>query len=524
MKKILTSMIACACLVGFSACDSFLDEEPKSSMTGVMYYQTADQIIANVNSMYRTGAPSYMSNMGGAYRPSETAGMEILTGYFRNDFDTQEKAFYHAYALDRQENTAMTCSNYTNGIWQYCYQVISRANGVLKYIDNISMNDKEQYKAEARFFRALNFFYLVKVFGDVPMITDFVESMDTEMQVERTAESDIFNQVIIPDLEYCVSNLPAKSFSANGHRVTKYVASMVLADVYMRLGNYTAATPILKDVVTNSGAKLTENVDLAENSAYNILRVEEDLDEVSWAYEYDGAISNNGNFPTKAFNGDAEQIFDNSYTLWVNTFNVSPRFLNVYEATDLRVQPNQFFHWAYTNPKNGKSWSSKTPCNWYWFQEDAVLETKIGTKDWNFYRYAEVLLSAAESIAQSDGVTEEAKKYLAQVQARANMEGKTVAEIAAALPTDKNAFIEACWTERLRELPLDMKLWDLCVRTGKFPNISETTKGQVTYETLIGAKNGSGATFQATDLYWPIPIDEIQRNPELTQNDGYATK
>ena len=77
MKKILTSMIACACLVGFSACDSFLDEEPKSSMTGVMYYQTADQIIANVNSMYRTGAPSYMSNMGGAYRPSETAGMEI---------------------------------------------------------------------------------------------------------------------------------------------------------------------------------------------------------------------------------------------------------------------------------------------------------------------------------------------------------------------------------------------------------------------------------------------------------------
>jgi excinuclease ABC subunit A len=88
----------------------------------------------------------------------------------------------------------------------------------------------------------------------------------------------------------------------------------------------------------------------------------------------------------------------------------------------------------------------------------------------------------------------------------------------------KQAFIEACWTERLREMPLEMKMWDLCVRTGKFPNISETVKGQVTYETLIGAKNGSGATFQATDLYWPIPIDEIQRNPELTQNDGYAAK
>ena len=104
------------------------------------------------------------------------------------------------------------------------------------------------------------------------------------------------------------------------------------------------------------------------------------------------------------------------------------------------------------------------------------------------------------------------------------MEGKTVAEISATLPTDKQAFIEACWTERLRELPLEMKMWDLCVRTGKFPNISSTVKGQVTYENLIGAKNGSDATFKASDLYWPIPINEIQRNPKLTQNDGYAAK
>ena len=86
----------------------------------------------------------------------------------------------------------------------------------------------------------------------------------------------------------------------------------------------------------------------------------------------------------------------------------------------------------------------------------------------------------------------------------------------------KQAFIEECWKERLREFPLEFKIWDDCVRTMKFPSISSATPGEVQFVDLIGATNGSGATFKETDLYWPIPVNEIQRNPNLTQNDGYA--
>lgn len=526
MKKILTTAFLFAGLMGMTSCDGFLDEEPKSSMTSAMYYQTGDQIIANVNSLYRTGAPDFMANMTGAYRGSSASVQEMLTGYFKNDFEGQEQDYAYARNLTRQENTATSCTKQSNSVWQYAYQAISRANGVLKYIDGIEMNGKAQYKAEAQFFRALNYFYLVKVFGDVPMVTEFVGDLSVEMQVPRSAMNDIINQIIIPDLKEAVNNLPTTTFVANGHRVTKYVAEMVLADVYMRLGQYGEAATLLKDVVNNSGHALTANDDLAENSAFNILRQNDDLPEVIWAYEYDGALYNTGNLPTHAFDGDAEKVFPGSYTLWVKTFGVSDRFLNVYSENDLRIKPNQFFHWTYTNPNNELTWTSKEGAgNWYWFDEKAILETTIGTKDWNFYRYAEALLSAAESIAQSEGVTAEAAKYLSMVQARANMEGKTAAAIATELQgLSKEAFIEACWTERLREMPLEMKMWDLCVRTGKFPNISETIKGQVTYETLIGATNGSGATFKATDMYWPIPINEIQRNPKLTQNDGYAAK
>nr|WP_317046049.1 RagB/SusD family nutrient uptake outer membrane protein [Parabacteroides distasonis] len=115
--------------------------------------------------------------------------------------------------------------------------------------------------------------------------------------------------------------------------------------------------------------------------------------------------------------------------------------------------------------KTGKVWNSvgNAACCWYYYDEDALLTTGRGTKDWNVYRYAEALLDAAESIAQSTGVTAEAAGYLAQVKARANMEGKTAAEIASSLQSmGKQAFIEECWTERLRELPLEFKMW-ICV-------------------------------------------------------------
>ena len=154
-----------------------------------------------------------------------------------------------------------------------------------------------------------------------------------------------------------------------------------------------------------------------------------------------------------------------------------------------------------------------------------MLNSGRSTKDRDLFRYAEALLDAAEAIAQSQGVTAEAAGYLAQVKARANMEGKNVAAITAEVQKlGKQAFIEECWTERLREFPFEFKIWDDCLRTKKFPVISTTEKGKVQYVDLVGAKNASGATFKTSDLLWPISLNEMQRNPNLTQNEGYAEK
>ncbi|RGD04314.1 RagB/SusD family nutrient uptake outer membrane protein, partial [Parabacteroides sp. AM18-12LB] len=453
MKKILTVAIACACLTGFSACNDFLEEKPKSSLTAPDYYQTEAQAQANVNYLYRTGASSKLTGAGSAYVGPFASITGQLTGYFTNSYEGQELTCKYSRELTRQQNT-MTVSVTIDGIWDDCYKAINVANGAIKYIPEISMDQSlaNRLIGEAKFFRAWNYFNLVKIFGGVPLTVEPYESMEN-MYLERASVEQVYAQVE-SDLKDAVNALPAATFYNNSNRITKYAAAMVLTSVYMQQGKYADAASAVKTVIDSPHA-LATNDDLALGSAYNKIRTTDGLAESIYSYEYNATISNGGWWPTYAFNSAATAIFG-TYSIFERTYGPTNQFLNVYAANDLRIQPNQFFHWNYTNPDNGKTWTApENACGcWFWYDEDALLNTGRSTKDRDIFRYAEALLDAAESIAQSQGVTAEAAGYLAQVKARANMEGKTVAAITADLQKlGKQAFIEECWTERLREFP-----------------------------------------------------------------------
>lgn len=527
MKNILITAFLCAGLLSTTSCSDFLDESPKASLTYQDFYKTQAHIEGNLNYMYRSGVTGAIAGFGSAYVGSFASIQGMLTGYFTNSYEGQEMTCKYSRELTRQENT-VTVSATMNDRWKECFRVINMANGSILAIPGIRMENEavsNKLLGEAKFFRAYNYFFLVKTFGDVPLYTNFNSSSEDELFSERASKDAVY-QLIETDLKDAVALLPDTKFAANAHRVTKYVAAMVLADVYMTQGKYADAAVQAK-VVIDSPHKLTLNTDKALKSAYNLLRSTDDLDEVIYAREHNSAVSTSDWLPSYAFNSSATTVFG-TYSIFERVYGPTNHFLNVYATNDLRNQEKQFFHKEYTNPENGKVWKSSDVVGcWYYFDEEAVLKTKRGTKDWNFYRYAEALLDGAEAIAQSQGVTVEAAGYLAQVQSRAIMNEKSYDENVAEL-TDKlkvlpkQAFIEACWTERLREFPLEYKIWDDCVRTGKFPVISKDTPGVVTYVDLVGSQNASGATFKATDLLWPISVNEIQRNPKLTQNEGYS--
>jgi len=510
-------------LLFMTSCNNFLDESPKSALTEVDYYKTEAQATANVNYLYRNGAPRRISYASSAYIGPKASITGMLTGYFSNSYEGQEVVCKYSRLLTRQEHTN-EISDTSDDIWDNCYNAINVANNAIASIPNISMDSgiAAQLTAEAKFFRAFNYFYLVKTFGDIPLLLE--PSNLENLYPERTTSEQVYAQ-IESDLKDAIGVLPEKTFAANGHRITKYVAAMVLTDVYFHQGDYANAKTYAK-IVVDSPHSLVSNTDMSSNSAYNQLRSTDDLDEVIYAQEYDESISNSSWWPTYAFSSSATAVFG-TYSIFERVYGPIDQFLNVYPANDLRIQPNQFFHWNYTNPNNGKTWTApagQAGC-WYYYDENAVLNTGKGTKDWNFYRLTEAYLDYAESIAQTDGVTDEAATYLAKIQVRANTEGETEDQIKAGLlALSKQEFIETCWTERIREFPLEFKIWDDCVRTMKFPVISATNPGNVTYVDLIGAQNAAGATFKETDLVFPISLNELQRNPNLTQNAGYASK
>jgi len=508
-----------ALLLAMAACNDFLDENPRSANTSAAYYRNESQARENITAMYRRGAPNRYA-LTGTYISSTASTNTVLTGYFTNNYEGQELISQYARLLTRQQQLR-TVSNTMNGIWNESYQVINIANGAIKYIPGIAMaeGEKQRLIAEAKFFRAFNYFYLVKTFGAVPLTTEPYESLE-DIFVPRTEPARIY-ELMESDLKEAVDVLPNAMFTKNGFRLTKHVAAMALANVYLQQGKYTDAAASA-EIVINSAHGLAQHDDLSLGSAFNKLRTEDDLPEVIYSYEFNETISN-GNWPAIAFNSTAQAIF-NTYAVFERPYGPINRFLNVYEADDLRIQPNQFYHWEYTNPDNGLKWSSTNSAGiWYFYDEEAVLRTRRGTKDWNIYRYAEALLIAAEARARSaNAVDATTAGHLAQIKARADTKGKTAAQYTAelqALTVDK--FVEECWIERLRELPLEFKMWDDCLRTGMFPVISETVKGAVSFVPLVGAQNASGATFKDSDLLWPISMDELQRNPQLTQNPGY---
>src|SRR5690606_9565002 len=415
-KKILFALL-CGGLLTASSCSSFLDEDPRSAVTSAAYYQNEAQARENITSMYRMGAPVRYGVATSAYIGPTASVNTFLTGYFSNDYEGQELISMYSRQLSRQQNIRIV-SNTMNSIWNESYRAINIANGAIKYIPEISMDEnmKKRLIAEAKFFRAFNYFYLVKTFGAIPLTTEPYEAIEN-LFLPRTAEGEIYN-LIESDLKEAVEVLPATQFTDNGFRETKYVAAMALSNVYLQQSKYADAATYAK-IVTASSHALAQHDDLELESAYNKLRTDDHSSEVIYSYEYDETISNSGRWPGYAFSSSATAVFG-TYAIFERVYGPSDRFLNVYEPNDLRLQPNQVYHWEYTNPDNGRKWTSAAAGIWYYHDEDAVLRTGRGTKDWNIYRYAETLLIAAEAIAKSTGVNAEAAGYLAEIKARAD--------------------------------------------------------------------------------------------------------
>lgn len=527
IKKIFLGFMLLCFAFTFNSCEGFLEEMPRENLDLGQSFKTANHARSGINVLYNTGLITYYD--AGVYNGATIAWGPYLSGLYDNEYKGQEVIVQYSQELTISESNI---ANQMNSLWAGCYTAIARANTALKYIPDIedpgfASGEKERLIAQAKFFRAFNYFHLVKFYGDVPLVTEPYETLD-DLYIPRNPSSEVYAQ-IEQDLKEAIPVLNDAAFINNDYRITKATAETLLANVYLQMSGYPLnanryadAAITARSIINGGKHSLTQHDNHGENSAYNILRTEDKLTEYLFSRERSATITDYQNrwvqlsFPVYAA---AWGTF--KYTLTNNAIRPMPTLINAYDpVNDLRVQERQFFFTEYED-QNGEISHFEEPSPWFYLDEVAMFETGISGKDFPIYRYAEVLLIAAEAIAQTDGVTAEAVGYLADVRARAYTT-KSRSEIISELNAlAREAFIEEVWAERIREFSLEMKIWDDIQRTRKYPVTSASNKGVITFVDVIGAQNPWGATFQEKHLLWPITEQELQRNPSLTQNPGY---
>ena len=243
MKNII-SITSIIFLFFISSCDQFLEEETYGLLTPDAAINKPDDIRAAVDAIY----PTLRSAYGGR---NSVLSMSWLASEIVSTRMGGSEGQMDEYKIE-------ATNDLLDNIFENSYEGIKRANTVTDNIDNIEFNNDEEKNvliAEARFMRAFYYFTLVRLFGDLPKYTSVSNNPDN-VHIARSAGTEIYNEIIFPDLEFSISNLPVDNGDG---RANKVAAQMILAKAYMTLKEWGNAKNSIEPVVNSSNYKLIDN-------------------------------------------------------------------------------------------------------------------------------------------------------------------------------------------------------------------------------------------------------------------------
>lgn len=502
MKKSIISIFAAATLLTASSCsESFLDENNKSNPTQDSYFQNATQAQTFVNGIY-TNLRANTSGDGIGYGESPWINIELLVG--------------HA-STNSQSNFNLGVINHTTGTenpgfysyWQGFYEGIANANVAITRIPQIDMNETQRSNlmGQAHFLRAYYYFFLTRLFGDIPLVTEPVDpTNDSQLRPQRTNKEEIY-ELIVNDLT-AAENSSIPDVDRTG-RASKGAVKSLLANVYLTMAGY----PLNKgaeyyQLAAAKAAEVTTQGDawypLFSNLEFLHDRPNKNLGEFILQVQYLGGVAeNNITQMIIPYNSSISRHGDEYGSL-------VPRreFVNSYEAGDKRSAERGFFFTSAPRAKNGTGTITFSPALYkYWLEASSGVNGDL-TPDINFtlIRMPEVYLIHAEAENEVNGPTDAAYASLNKVRQRAGL--------APLSGLSQSQFREAVWRERYHELCYENKAYFDIQRTRKAYNLVANS-----FVDLIGYRNESGTTWTEKYLLLPIPQRELQANPNLAPNN-----
>lgn len=228
MKKILILMVT---MLYITACSTDLDQTPDNA--------SSSDTLTDYEPVLRAAYGYHF----------DAVGPMAIFGDFRSDNALFDETPFTDFDMFGNNNLTSSMTNdFFKPFYAALYKSILSANGVIE-----NSTDATQI-GEAKFIRALSYYKLILVFGDVTVnLLATPDLTDTET-LARQPKNDVYNNVVIPDLKDAMSALGSSNAAAANGRATKNAAQALLGKVYAAMGNYTAAATELKAVIDGANA------------------------------------------------------------------------------------------------------------------------------------------------------------------------------------------------------------------------------------------------------------------------------
>ena len=514
--KIFTLPLLVVMFIPMSCSDGLLDQVNTNTVSSGTFWANETDVSLAVNGMYHPLTNTFFW------------GRIIHTGaMLRSDvFNVRPFGVNTALSTFQGEPGA---GRWATEIFQEPYKAIFRANSVIENVNETNVADattRNAFIGQAYYVRAFAHWYLVNLFGNVPLVTATPKGSDDFFPSPSSA--DVIYPQIVADLAQAESLLPASWSGDDLGRPTSGAAAAFLGKTELYRGNWAAAETAFMRVV-NSGsysllpaARYHENFDESnENNEESIFELQyEGVEAFAWGVDVPG-VGTMGNFHIDY--APPEKSPDQSHFVnsWVK---------NLFEANNETIRRDQTLAYDYPGSTGygGVDFNTDFAGDIGVAQADGMepIFTKkyagmdIGTRDevdflgtnvgtnWRIIRYADVLLMLSEALNEQ-GKTSDAEIYLNQVRTRAQV--TTVSGLS------QDDMRSAIIDERVLELTGEgHRFFDL-VRWGLADDYLGATSLHVDHP-----KSLSGGVFQSDkhEVVW-IPQGELDANPNLVQNPNY---
>ena len=385
----------------------------------------------------------------------------FLTGISADDLQyNAADALYQEFAVNAIANT----NGYAANAWASSFGFIKNTNNIISGLSastSLTPALKNQLLGEAKFMRAFAYFYLVNLYGEVPMPLKDDYSAFENAALPRSPVASIYAQVMT-DLTDAQSLLPVTYTGTFRGRINRYAATTLMARVNLYQKNYAAAEANASEVISSNVYSLAAPASVFTNTS----------NEVIWQ------IANINGFTTFGANYVTSATVVPNYSLNDDTYKSL-------EALDLRKT-----NWTAVKTIGGKTYNT-------------ITKYKVASGTGNEYsvalRFAELYLIRAEARAQQNNLTD-ARSDLNVIRIRAGLPAistdLTQMQLLTAIEQERRVEFFGEWGHRW----LDLK------RTNRVDAVMSLARP---------------TTWKPTAALFPVPQSEILLNATLTQNPGY---